>query len=266
MTKGEYQTPAQKGNITFQQITNMLRDAFGCYWFIENNMLKIEHLSYFEKGGTYTGGRQVGIYLKTLRSFPTRRSWDFRTSSYTFDKINMPEQYRFQWADETTEIFDGYPINILSNYVQAGKIEEKSISQFTTNIDYMVLNPGEISKDGFALLGATQASNTVFNIDVVPLVVDGFTYYVQNAYLAMAYLQPHFLTYGMPAKNLQVNNEPATAQSIARNRKQTLNIPVTWNINPMELINTSLGDGEIEKLSVNLSSLISKTTLKYDTE
>lgn len=266
MTKGEYQTAAQKGNITFQQVMNMLRDAFGCYWYIENNMFKIEHLSYFEKGGTYTGARQVGIFLKNLRSFPTRKSWGFGTNSYTFDKINMPQQYRFQWADETTEIFDGYPINIHSNYVQEGKIEEKNISQFTTNVDYMVLNPGEISKDGFALLGATQVSNTVFNIDVVPLVVDGFTYYVQNAYLTMAYLQPNFLTYGMPAKNLEVNNEPTTAKSIARNKKQTLNIPVTWDINPTNLINTALGDGEIEKLSVNLSSLISKTTLKYDTE
>lgn len=266
MTKGEYQTAAQKGNVTFQQVMNMLRDAFNCYWYIENNMLKIEHLSYFEKGGTYTGDRSIGIFLESLKSLPTRKSWGFRTNSYTFDKINMPEQYRFQWMDETTEIFDGYPINIQSNYVQAGKIEEKSISQFTTNVDYMVLNPGEISKDGFALLGAIQVSNTLFRIDVVPLSVDGVTYYIQNAYLSMAYLQPHFLTYGMPAKNLEVNNKTAIAKSIARNKKQTLNIPVTWDINPINLINTSLGDGEIEKLSVNLSSLISKTTLKYDTE
>lgn len=53
--KGNYDQAAQKAEITFEQVMNMLRDCFRCYWYIDsNNHLRIEHISYFMKGLSYT--------------------------------------------------------------------------------------------------------------------------------------------------------------------------------------------------------------------
>ena len=50
--------------------------------------------------------------------------------------------------------FSGLPIKILSNFVEAGKIDEVLVSHFNPDIDYMLLNPGNIEATGFALLFA----------------------------------------------------------------------------------------------------------------
>ena len=57
---------------------------------------------------------------------------------------------------ETTNTFAGFPIDVKSNYVQEGKKEEVRVSNFSSDVDYMLLSPGDFSQDGFALLGDTQ--------------------------------------------------------------------------------------------------------------
>ena len=71
----------------------------------------------------------------------------------------------------------------------------------------------------------------------------------------------------MPARNFKINNIPNYAIGIERKKKQTLNFPAgTTDPNPMQLIKTYIGNGQVDKLSVNLCSRNIKATLKYDTE
>ena len=52
-----------------------------------------------------------------------------------------------------------------------------------------------------------------------------------------------------------------------RKKKQTLNFPAgITDPNPMKLVKTYIGNGQIDKISVNLSSRNCKATLNYDTE
>ena len=63
-----YDQPAQKAPITLKRITDMLRDCFRCYWFIdEQNRFRIEHIQYFRNGGSYSGSPVVGIDLTTQK-------------------------------------------------------------------------------------------------------------------------------------------------------------------------------------------------------
>ena len=265
---GEYKTPARKAPITLQQIMTMLRDIYKCYWYIEDGKFKIEQVSWFRNGGSYGYNPIIDYDLTQLENVRNGKKLAFATSEYSFDKVEMPERYQFEWMDDVTTPFEGLPIEITSKYVTAGKIEEINISNFTSDIDLMLLNPGVISSDGFALFAAvTPSGGGQLELPFTRQTVDNVEYYLQNGYLAFINIQPTYWVYDMPARNFNINNSPNYAIGIERKKKQTLNFPAgTKGPNPMQLVKTYIGNGQVDKLSVNLCSRNIKATLKYDTE
>lgn len=266
---GEYKTPAQKAPITLQQIMTMLRDIYKCYWYIEDGKFKIEQVSWFRNGGSYGYNPIIDYDLTQLENVRNGKKLAFATSEYSFDKVKMPERYQFEWMDDVTTPFEGLPIEITSKYVTAGKIEEINISNFTSDIDLMLLNPGAISSDGFALFAAvTPSGGGQLELPFTRQTVDGVEYFLQNGYLAFINIQPTYWVYDMPARNFKINNSPYYAMGgLERKKKQTLNFPAgTTDPNPMLLVKTYIGNGQVDKLSVNLCSRNIKATLKYDTE
>lgn len=176
----------------------------------------------------------------------------------------MPERYQFGWMDDVTLVFEGYPIEILSKYVTPGNIEEINVSNFTTDIDYMLLNPDACSKDGFALMAAVSRQGSMV-LPFTERTIDGITYINQNGLLAFIDLQPKYYIYDLPAYQIRINDEQGVAYGITREKKQTLRMPVVDDPNPTQLIKTFLGMGQVEKISVNLSSRNANVTLMYDT-
>lgn len=266
---GEYHTPAQKAPVTLQQIMTMLRDIYKCYWYIEDGKFKIEQVSWFRNGGSYGYNPIIDYDLTQLENVRNGKKLAFATSEYSFDKVDMPERYQFEWMDDVTTPFEGLPIEITSKYVTAGKIEEINISNFTSDIDLMLLNPGAISSDGFALFAAvTPSGGGQLELPFIRQTVDNVEYYLQNGYLAFINIQPTYWVYDMPARNFKINNSPYYAMGgLERKKKQTLNFPAgTTDPNPMLLVKTYIGNGQVDKLSVNLCSRNIKATLKYDTE
>lgn len=265
---GEYKTPAQKAPITLQQIMTMLRDIYKCYWYIEDGKFKIEQVSWFRNGGSYGYNPIIDYNLTQLENVRNGKKLAFATSEYSFDKVEMPERYQFEWMDDVTTPFEGLPIEITSKYVTAGKIEEINISNFTSDIDLMLLNPGAISSDGFALFAAvTPSGGGQLELPFARQTVDGVEYFLQNGYLAFINIQPTYWVYDMPARRFKINNMSNYAIGIERKKKQTLNFPAgTTDPNPMQLVKTYIGNGQVDKLSVNLCSRNIKATLKYDTE
>lgn len=266
---GEYKTPAQKAPITLQQIMTMLRDIYKCYWYIEDGKFKIEQVSWFRNGGSYGYNPIIDYDLTQLENVRNGKKLAFATSEYSFDKVEMPERYQFEWMDDVTTPFEGLPIEITSKYVTAGKIEEINISNFTSDIDLMLLNPGAISLDGFALFAAVMPSGGgQLELPFTRQTVDGIEYFLQNGYLAFINIQPTYWVYDMPARNFKINNSQYYALGgLERKKKQTLNFPAgTTDPNPMQLVKTYIGNGQVDKFSVNLCSRNIKATLKYDTE
>lgn len=266
---GEYKTPAQKAPITLQQIMTMLRDIYKCYWYIEDGKFKIEQVSWFRNGGSYGYNPIIDYDLTQLENVRNGKKLAFATSEYSFDKVEMPERYQFEWMDDVTTPFEGLPIEITSKYVTAGKIEEINISNFMSDIDLMLLNPGAISLDGFALFAAVMPSGGgQLELPFTRQTVDGVEYFLQNGYLAFINIQPTYWVYDMPARNFKINNSRYYALGgLERKKKQTLNFPAgDTDPNPMQLIKTYIGNGQVDKLSVNLCSRNIKATLKYDTE
>ena len=265
---GEYDQPAQKAPVTLSAILAMLRDTMKAYWYIEDNKFKLEHISWFKNGGAYSGTPVTSFDLTTLIQQKNKKTWGFISSKYSYDKVDMAERYEFGWMDDVTEGFAGYPIEINSKYVQRGKIENVNISAFTSDIDYMLLTPGSISQDGFALFAAVwDSANNRYVLPYVQRTVDGADLRLQNGGMSFIYLHPNFWTYDLPAMDVTINEDPYTwVQGIERKKKQKISFPSLEDPNPLQLIKTYLGDGQIEKLSVNLQSRMNDIELKYDTE
>ena len=367
-----YDQPAQKAPITLKNVLDMLRDCFRCYWFVDNqNRFRVEHIEYFRRGGSYSSNPVVGIDLTAQKVTRNGKAWAFGRDQFKFDKPEMAARYQFGWMDDVTQLFDGFPIDIISKYVNPDNIEQIDVSKFTSDIDYILLNPGAVSKDGFVLLSAlyqseisitwmggtterqcfygqngvlqefTTLQTTKYGaakIDVSTFVnssirisiyasgnaychfvgendnlietwnatsaqtktvpsgakylllsnnfvqnpsasvlwlgyylpyinfqINGENHYLQNALVAFYFLQNYY-AYDMPAYQYSINGVQMYAMGIKKLKTQQLKFPALNDPDLVQLIKTNMGNGMIQKLSVNLSSRNANATLKYDTE
>ena len=233
--------------------------------------MRIEHISWFKNGGSYTGTQAVGIDLTTLMNSRNGQSWALATGTYQYDKMDMPERYEYAWADDVTEEFKGQPIEVRSTFVKEGNSEEVNIAKITSDLDYMLLNPSGCSMDGFAVFCCKIVEGiweTQFKTFEVSFGYDNYYSYLtlQNYQLAMIFLQPNYLISDMPSYNIKVNGENMTAKGIQRMKQQTVNIPIgDAELDVGKLVHTTIGDGEIYRVTLNLSSRMAKIQLRYDT-
>lgn len=361
--KGEYDQPAQKAEISLEDIMKMLRDCFRCYWYIENNKFKIEHISFFMNGGSYSYSPNVQLDLTNLADQFNKKPSAYFQSEVDYDKTNLNHRYEFNWMDSATDLFSGLTIDVNSKYVQQDKTEDISISQFSSDVDYMLFNPSNFSNDGFALLcpgkvnlykttmaglyinpnGSieinssidscqlqmnpgqvysiiqqsselyirvfrvvdskyiqiyytnnvseldytcpndgnayvlqceeynTKPGNTEIRTLELPIIktqlIDGNNTYgaiIQNFWASWAYLA-RFYMYDMPATNIKcnvVNN--LYVNSIKKCMNHSLEFPAENDLNEMSLIKTSIGNGKIDEISINIDTRLAKVKLVYE--
>lgn len=266
--KGEYDQPAQKAEVSLEDVMKMLRDCFRCYWYIEDNKFKIEHISFFMRGGSYsynTTNVQLD-FTKLVDPFNKKLSSYFQ-SEVEYDKTDLSQRYEFGWMDDVTDLFGGVTIDVKSNYIQKDKTEEINISQFSSDVDYMLFNPSNFSDDGFALLCPVKNGSSLELPIVETQLVDenGDTYdaVIQNFYAAWAYLVSFYM-YDMPASNLDCNVlRDLYANGIKMCMKHTIEFPIEEDLNELELIKTTIGKGKIDEISVNVNTRHAKVRLLY---
>ena len=264
---GEYSEPAMKAPVTLATVLNMLKKAFGCYWFIDdNNRLRIEHISWFKNGGSYGGTHQVGVDLTKINVLSNGKPWSFGKNSFQFDKQEMAARYQYEWMDDCTDVFDGRPIDIFSPFVLTDKVEEISISEFSADVDYMMIAPENCSKDGFVLLMPKKEAG-VWKLPIVTRTIEHSELQdVQNWFGSLTYLIPMFLTSDLPSWRYSIDETAYTSNGIQRGKKQQVKIPAGDTIpDTSKLVRTALGDGQIEKMTLNMASRMATATLKYDT-
>lgn len=264
---GAYSEAASKAKVTLGTIMNMLRNCFQCYWYIDGLSFKIEHLKFFENGGSYTTTtRDVLVDLRSFKQNRVRLPWDYDKYKIHYDRQSMPERYQFAWMDYTGSVFDGAPIIIKSNAVEPAKKEDVTVSQFSSDVDRMLQSPDLFSKDGFALLGCTK-SGADYVLPEVRVYFGGTSYKLQNGYMSFPYLHTYFWRYGLPARNIVMNEENTTAITLSRERKMNVKIPLQGlEFDPKHVVRTDIGDGLIESASIDMDSYTADVVLTFPTE
>lgn len=263
--KAGYDQPAQKAPVTLKTILDMLRDCFRCYWFIENGKFRIEHISYFMRGGSYTAQQIIGRDLTEEIVTRNGKEWSFAKGAYSFDKLATAARYQFGWMDDVTQYFEGFPINILAGYVNQSEVEEVTVSEFTSDIDYILLNPDEINTDGFVLLAAVSDGYGSWELPYLDFIINNTSHVLQNAYAAFIFLQNYY-RFDMPAYHYEINGENYLAYGIKKIKLQEITFPCIHDPSVYQLVKTSLGNGTIQKISINLHSRSGKGTLEFEPE
>ena len=267
--KGDYDQAAQKAEISFEDLMKMLRDCFKCYWYIEDGKFKIEHIYFFINGGSYSAYNANNVQLdftKLTDQFNKKPSAYFQ-SEVEYDKSNLNQRYEFGWMDDVTDLFGGVTIDVKSNYIQKDKNEEINISQFSSDVDYMLFNPDNFSSDGFALLCPIK-NGADYELPIVEtqlIDANGNTYkaIAQNWYASWAYLV-RFYMYDMPANNIDcnvLNNLYVSAVKMCM--EHTVEFPIEEDLDELELIKTNIGNGKIDEYSVNMNTRTAKVKLTY---
>ena len=270
MLKGDYDQAAQKGDISLKGIMDMLWKCFRCLWFIDNGKLRIEHISYFYKGRDYSDSEgTVQLDFTKEKDLFNRKNADFFQSEIEYNKSDLGASYTFKWMDTCTEPFNEATIDIQSNYVQKDKTEEVTVDQFSPDVDYMLLNPGDFSSDGFALLCPLRSTTGEYKLPIVYLQGlydesgNKYDVYVQNGCASWPYLLSRFHIYNLPAAKVKCDIFPISARSIMRSMSHTIKGPLKNDINPLELVRTNIGLGTVENVSVNIDTRMTTIELSY---
>ena len=153
--KGDYDQAAQKCPVTLKGILEMLRDVFKCYWFIDNeNQFRIEHISYFMNGGSYTVNSLAQLdFTKLEDRFNKQMTAYFQTElSFDRDGSEIPKEYILNWGEESSYVFDDVHIEMKAKNVDKTKKDELTVSDFCADIDRMLFQPEDFSEEGLALL------------------------------------------------------------------------------------------------------------------
>lgn len=270
LLKGEYDQPAQKAMITLKQVFDMLKSCFQCYWFIDGDELRIEHISYFQNGLRYPGWDGSPGIAKDLTAMihpRTLKPWSFGQSEYSFEKENMPAWYQFEWGDDVTFPFKGYPVEVLSNYVKKDNTETIAVNKFVSDVDLMLLNPSAFSEEGFVLMLATKNdTDDGISLPIISRTIGIDKFDMQNGYAAFCDLQERYYLNSLPASRVSINKTTRTVKP-TRGKVQEVEFPAgDYDLNVHNLIRTSLGDGQIRDLRINLSSRFARAILLHDTE
>lgn len=271
--KGEYDQAAQKAEITFEQLMNMLRDCFKCYWYVDTERrLRIEHIRYFTQGQSYGTPRLQFDLTKKYDKF-NKKPVLYGQQEVSFSKEGLNSRYEFNWSDDsaTDAMGGGFSVDIRSNYVQQDKKEDVSINSFTSDIDLMLLAPNKFSEDGFALIIAKDGK--------VPIVYDEFynqqdttvpmSLHIQNYYASFISLFNNYL-YDMPALNIisSVDDESTemsrySVKGIKRCVEHKISAIPDTPLDLYALIGTDEGGGYIEELSEDIDTGLCNVILSY---
>lgn len=268
--KGNYDQAAQKAEITFEQVMNMLRDCFRCYWYIDNNNhLRIEHISYFMKGLSYTSPNIQLDLTKKYDKF-NKKAILYAQEATSYNKDDLSSRYEFNWMDDSTDTFDDMEVNVNSVYIQSDKTEEINSEVFSTDIDLMLYAPDKFSNDGFVLMMANKDTGKVPIAAVSGLRDDEYAYTYsatpQNYLCSWLYLARYYML-DMPAYHIEYTRAPLTGAyrvtGIKQFKQQDIEFQTSKKIDLNKAIKTSVGTGIIDSLSVNIDTQLISTTLVY---
>lgn len=273
MIKGLYDQAAQTAKVTLEDVMNMLRDCFRCYWYInDEGQFKIEHISYFLKGRSYEEqGPRVDLTL--YKDQFNKKSILYQQESLEYDISDLSRKYTFSFADESFLPFTGVELNTDAPYIEGDKTEDISVGEFSADVDYMQISSDSVTQDGFALLCPIKKTADViipvmwYELPIIDmqLIENGkpYTASIQNGYASWANLIK-FYAYDMPALNISAEGpNEFSVEGLKECLTQTIKIPYIEGLLPYMKVETPLGIGRIVSVIENTDTGYLSINLAY---
>lgn len=274
--KLDYDYPAWKAPLKWSQLEELLKNAFNCYTelFYDDSdnawHLRIEHVKYYMNGHSYDDNEDNGSVVDLIQAFDgfNRESLSFRTNRWKYDTESQADRYEFGWMDTQTEVFDGKPLIVTSEYslYEDAKKEECKVSWFDTDIDFAMSVTSEISSDGFMLVSA-QSDDFIEFINTSAQVNNPG---MQNYSLSFEYLVPSFHLYNKYAEKMVIEGTTVLLDVAVRKKMRIaediqFKVPKNEEVFPSYLVKTEAGFAEIDDITIDMTDNSCTATLRYNT-
>lgn len=254
---------ATKANWTFDKLIEYLYMLFNVKYDIYDNILRLEHYSYFQK--------ELGLDLTEINN--SQYLIGSKKYSYKTDEIPNREKWVFKEKGvSSVDYFSGMPIIYNSRCVKKNKEVEKTfnIEDVVTDVELVISNPASdsnvVKDDGFVLM-ATRFNSGGFSL-VTMESLNNEPPKLNNA-LAMPKLHQDFWKHGRYLDSGLMNGEQTTFY-LTRPTKmgEAITIPMDCNLDfdPRKTIRTYFGDGVVSKATFNNLRSHLTLELKYPVE
>jgi len=244
------------GNLTWKEFTEWMR-KIEVYYIVIDGELHIEHISRFI--GT------VGLDTTVL---PSSEFADFRRQ-FSYDKFEMARIEEFKWMEEQNAEFVGFPIEYKDfsgeySLCVNEDTKEEEFKELTTDLKYIQTNPADISNKGFVIL-ANTFDGVDYNVIENAGIITGVP--ILNSPMSISVLQDRFLRYNriLPFGNMNRNFTNFESSQFFKKQKK-FKIPFCCDtvFNAIDLVRTTLGEGQIESAEIDFESDTIELKLKYE--
>ena len=236
--------PATLAEITLEEMFTELNRECDLYLGFENDILVLEHYSYWNFGL----GIDATAYHENLN----------KSDSYEYLSVKSPNKETWQFADYQNTDFQ--PNSIIYNVVCTNNDEESIKScKFCTDLAYMAAS-GTPTKLGFALFANEVIDGTMYVINEAGKRSGGI---VSNGHLSLSNLVENYHRHDRVRLTGRLNFQNQTFESTSKKKKQVeITIPTSFDYN--KDVKTTIGTGEVSQYDENLQNKHVKLTLLYD--
>ena len=241
--------------LSFKEITEQIRDILQVYWFIDaDGKVRFEHEKYFV----------AWVTDSTPITVPATGEVDKRLLKYEKSQIASIEQ--FSWPQSANTDFIGKDI-LYNNFETTNNTKSYSISQFTTDLKYVIDNLDDASDSGLALYHCNLLTG-IDNADLYEVAISEGALSVtdiSNAAFSWANLHENYWTWSRMASDATMNGTAVTMDSSIRFLQQEgVRFHYATAINPYTAMTTTLTGGAPVTIRRDLDTDWIEMVIGYD--
>lgn len=260
--KTYYSTAAQRGDISLADLLGMLEKCFKIYWYIDDSkVIHLEHLYFFLNGMSYSTPTDTDICdITAIKSPMVNLPWAYGTNKYSFDISNLKKRYEFNWSGESTEQFNGYPLEIRNKFCDNASTEPITVDNFIADIDFIVGSPNTLGDDLYAMMmvsnNTTPKRTRIQNYQIKSGTTEFRMQNGEASFFYTANLNKNLRLFDIDGDSVYANGIQLTAvQSTKRlKRQEEIAFPVDWSKAFRNYVTTGYGRCQIEHIEINMES------------
>ncbi len=258
LVRWDYSTPATVNEMSLRGVLDMLKKYFRLFWHIDDGHLKIEHISWYMRGGTYSGEPDIALDMTTTQDLRGLRYLADGLSSVRFDDLDVPFGVDHKYMDPASHIFQGFHIryNIVV-YPGINTAIENVEHEPSADLQFMLINPGRHSTEGLFLLHATGTPLEV-PFDTFALTDPygpGPSYTLLNGKVSLLYVLDRFHGDDLLTDRHYINTIFRTDSELVKlSMLQDVNFPIGYEIDWLKAYRTWVGLGLMKEFVLNLDT------------
>lgn len=258
---GDKSDPATRGLMTFLDLLIWIRDTFQFYWYIDDGVFYLEHISYFEKNLSYTDLKTVEIDFTSSEYYPFAKS----KNKYEFDpsfKFRY-EQWDFPFSDNQNFIAEKV-IKYPDRSIQGNETFKRSPG-WSVDLVSIYEERSSLPSDGWVLLDVEEDGGT-YTVRGGSGYYDGK--YVINNLFSPIYLVIYYWQHNRERAFGYLGGEGGVPDYFESVRKIQIQEEIYFpdcclDTDLNGLFRTELGDGEFESGSWDPDTGMMTIKLKY---